>query len=779
MKQLRPMRREILLVCAIVALPLGRAAAQCPDGSPPPCRSRTVAAAPRRVNPPLDDRTWIVVPFDNLARNQEVDWLRNASVNLLYLDMSRWRDIRVIDDERVADLIRETPEVAGDQALSLNAGLAVAKRAGAGRLVMGDLLKLGTRTAVTAKVFNVRTGQRVRSVREETALQDSVMPLFGRLAQRILNVAPPQGAQVGSLGTTRVDAYQEYIAGVEALNAFDLREARRRLEQALVMDSTFALAHYKMATVIGWEDPNNADRRKHAEAANRLIGGLPARERALIVGMLQQSAGDWTRACDTYRGLLRTDSLDVEAWYGMGECLYHDNTVEAVGGDTTRMRFRGDWNASIRAFERVLQRDPSYHLAFQHILDVLTVERHSQGCYRTDSNRPCAFYGAFLVSSGDTLVYTPTAVPVDTAALRAQGERYVQTRSRRNNLQRANAAASAWVQSNPNESRAHQGLALVLMLQGNTTAADAELSRARSQGAPLEELRKLLARLEIAVKLGRAQEAVRIYDSVRATRTPLGFGTGPGGPTTFGSIIGSYGPTFGRLTEFDSLITSQMRAGNTQPFFVDFQRNAVRSVLGVPRDSFEIAERVAFQQLSALRGPPAATRAIAPAMLFGLRTPRTAWPPIDTTLPDQRLQLAIAAVRNDTAGIRKQARILDSLLSAAAAANSADSGFSVMAADAYLLLRDSVAALAVLRRSLDTVAATTTLMPLQNQGAAPAFFYPRLSLLRADLAAGLGFRDEARTWYKRFADLWSTADADLQPIVARARRAYAAAGGTD
>lgn len=139
-------------------------------------------AAPRRVNPPLDDRTWIVVPFDNLAKNEDIDWLRGASVNLLYLDMSRWKDIRVIDDERVADLVREVPEASSATTMTLNAGLAVAKRAGAGRLVMGDVLKLGARTTVTAKVFDVRTGQRVRSVREETAIQDSVLPLFGKLA---------------------------------------------------------------------------------------------------------------------------------------------------------------------------------------------------------------------------------------------------------------------------------------------------------------------------------------------------------------------------------------------------------------------------------------------------------------------------------------------------------------------------------------------------------------------------------------------------------------------
>src|SRR5688572_28153128 len=238
MLQRRLKGRELIVALALGALPVRSAEAQCPDGSPPPCRSSAVATAPRRVNPPLDDRTWIVVPFDNIAKAQDVDWLRSASVNLLYLDMSRWRDIRVIDDERVADLLRETPEVTSAQAMSLNSGLAVARRAGAGRLVMGDLLKVGNRTRITAKIFNVRSGQRVRSVSEETSVADSVIPLFGQLAQRILNVAPPQGANVGALGTASVEAYQEYLAGIQALNRFDVKEARARLEKAVQLDTT-------------------------------------------------------------------------------------------------------------------------------------------------------------------------------------------------------------------------------------------------------------------------------------------------------------------------------------------------------------------------------------------------------------------------------------------------------------------------------------------------------------------------------------------------------------
>jgi hypothetical protein len=82
---------------AVLMLGGARAVAQCPDGSPPPCRSAVLAGV-RRSNPPLSPRAWIVVPFANVTKSPELDWLRVASVNLLSLDLSRWTDITVIDD---------------------------------------------------------------------------------------------------------------------------------------------------------------------------------------------------------------------------------------------------------------------------------------------------------------------------------------------------------------------------------------------------------------------------------------------------------------------------------------------------------------------------------------------------------------------------------------------------------------------------------------------------------------------------------------------------------
>ena len=103
-----------LLACVATAGPL---AAQCPDGTPPPCTRSSI----RRAVPTLDPRKWIVLPFENLSGSSDAEWLRAASANMLYLDLSQWTDVHVVDDERVADMMRATPETRDVRPVSLTA----------------------------------------------------------------------------------------------------------------------------------------------------------------------------------------------------------------------------------------------------------------------------------------------------------------------------------------------------------------------------------------------------------------------------------------------------------------------------------------------------------------------------------------------------------------------------------------------------------------------------------------------------------------------------------
>ena len=759
--------RFALALLSLSALDAARA--QCPDGSPPPCRTRQVAVAPRRVNPPLDERTWIVVPFDNLAKNSEAEWMRGASVNLLYLGMSRWTDVRVIDDERVADLMREVPEANNASSLTLNAGLAVAKRAGAGKLVMGDVLKIGNRTAVTAKVFDVKSGQRVRSVREETVVQDSVMPMFGKLAEKVLNIAAPQGASVNVVGTTNMGAYKEYAEGMQSLNLFDIPKAREHLERALQIDSTFALAHAKLSVLGGWVTPNDPANRVHAEAAARLSGSLPPREKTLINSNVLFARREYARACEGFRSLLKNDSTDVDAWYGLGDCLYHDLALEPTNGDTTRIRWRANVNESVRAFLRALELDPTYHLAYQHVVDAYSAQFRG-GPYCTDPSH-CKSYLTVLRPSGDSLLTIPFDPQRDTTAFRVQMESYVRTRARKVSLDHAKVVAEQWVAANPAEHRAQFNLGGVLLLLGQVAAADSVLSRAIISDSGQASAVLLLQRLELAIKLWRTAQARSLYDTVRSHPIALQ------GPITTANIAALAAPDFGRMTEYDSVVASGLRlaglAGNRERFV----HAALRQMVGLPADSLLPFERAVFDAVASSRGTGNATRAILYSLTFGLRVPREQWPPIDTTVPDPRVPLVAAFMQHDTTKLRQATRRLDSLSSVFAAALVPDTGVTLVAAEGYLGLRDSINALRMTRRWLDSILPYSSIV-LATGSTIVQPLIPRAMILRADLAAALGERDEARLWYKRLLDLWAKPEPEFQPLIDRVRRSYGAVGGS-
>jgi tetratricopeptide (TPR) repeat protein len=388
----------------------------------------------------------------------------------------------------------------------------------------------------------------------------------------------------------------------------------------------------------------------------------------------------------------------------------------------------------------------------------------------------CVRYTAYVLRSGDTLLQKPVRV-ADARGVMQQAQQYSDTRSRRLNLATAEEVANEWVRNAPNQARALNALAQILAARGDAQQARALLRRTEPTGSLFEEMRRFLLRMETELKAGDGKEAIRIYDSVRAANGPL-----PGAGTTtvrMGNAISAYGMAFGRVAEFDSLLGRNLTQQNAPPVVGRYNFPAVRAMLsGVPSDSLAALERELFDFTRTNRGSIAATRAIVLTMQYALRMPRATWPALDTTIRDLKLQPAMALARGDTAAVRRAARSMDSVLTVIYTTFGNDTGYTLVAAEAYLALRDTTAALRTLRYGLDTAMATAQYFPMQGGGFTPGYTAPRIMLLRADLAAARGLKDEARLWYKRFIDAWSTAAPELQPVVARARASYAGVGGT-
>ena len=724
----------------------------------------------RRTNPPLDVRAWIVVPFGNVMKAPDLDWLRDASVNLLSLDLGRWTDIRVVPDKRVGDLLRELPPMQAGTALTLSDGLSIARRAGAGRLVMGDFFRAGKGARFVANVFDVATGAKLRSAVQQAGEQDSLLTAFTPLARSVLAVPPPLDAAIGELGTTRLDAYQEYLIGVRLMNADVMVEARQHLERAIALDSTFALAHFQLSYVLGWGDPlgPRTDALQHALAAARLGTRLPRRERTLIDARVASASSEHGKACNIIAPLVARDSSDVQALTTLGECSFHDGEVVVSATDTLAARFRSSWNVSLRAFQRVLELDPSSYVAFEHIFEMLQ-SNFRRGCLGTTSMVECSRWRAVVLRRGDTLETVP--VLYQGKEWSVQMDRSVVEQPAVFSLAAARTMATRWLLADTTSERAHYALGQAVLALGQIEAAHREFAYTPMRATP-DNLTNLHQRLEVAVKLGLGSEARTLFDSAGRIN--------PDNPNRqYG--VASIDLAFGRFARWDSVVTQ--RAASLGPASLGYFRQMGRALIGGPApdlDQLTWAYQSGIRDSACDRNCRLVTIYASHAFVIGLANPT--WSPlIAPPFTDSRQMLMYAITTRDSAAIRSAAVAVDKAARDIVRSGRSEIGRAMLAANGYLAIRDSAAALVSTRFFVDSA---MSILPINralfclgpDMCVVPAVLWPRMMLLRADLEVAKGRPEVAKIWYDKLLSLWSTADAEFLPVVERVRKARAALG---
>jgi TolB-like protein len=141
------------LVVSVVSATVVRA--QCPDGSPPPCGTRRVAAA-------IDSKGVILLPF-SLRGPSELQYLGAGMVDLLQNSIDAIGGYRVIQPSTSERDLRK-PASAADIAPQVRA-------AGARFVVSGSVVAVGPELRVNAELYDVVKRQRVVPVNARTDLE--------------------------------------------------------------------------------------------------------------------------------------------------------------------------------------------------------------------------------------------------------------------------------------------------------------------------------------------------------------------------------------------------------------------------------------------------------------------------------------------------------------------------------------------------------------------------------------------------------------------------------
>jgi DNA-binding SARP family transcriptional activator/tetratricopeptide (TPR) repeat protein len=241
---------------------------------------------------------------------------------------------------------------------------AIARRFGAGRYVLGDVVVDGARVHLSASLHGAR-GE-VLAQANATAnvgrLDEAAERLVIGLLERQLSAPADRVARVAVRSAASLAALKAWLAGDALYRDHHYGEAVAAFEEAERRDPGFALAYYRHASAADLLGDGAAADSATARAV-RHMDGLPDAERVLLLAWRDARLGAVERAEARYEAL--TDDLPdhPEAWFRLGELQFHANP--ARGRSVTDARV---------AFERALAADPSHGQALMYLARIAALE---------------------------------------------------------------------------------------------------------------------------------------------------------------------------------------------------------------------------------------------------------------------------------------------------------------------------------------------------------------------------------------------------------------------
>jgi tetratricopeptide (TPR) repeat protein len=731
----------------------------------------------------VDPGLHVVLPF--AARSgAAAAWVTGDQLeSLLYDAMAHWGDLRMVGEIRAHDAWSQLR----DTLPSFRSALQVARKLGAGLLAWGEAGLVGDSVAVHAGLYDVSKGGRtiqereLRLPRNLTSLRD-LGSKFSELASALLlrrgETTSPEGE---SLGTSFLAAWRPYLAGTEALNHLEVARAESLFHEAVRADPEFARAHLALAEAADWGDRPVSQWAVSARSAVAHAERLSsARDSALAWGMLYLADGRYQDACARFRSALQRDSLDVSAWFGLGECQRRDTVVVRDRRAPWGWRFRGSYEGAARAYRRALEIAPSFNLAFgsaayDRLARLLVAERY---VVRWGGAEP-PDTGAFLAWPAldhDTLVFVPYR---EAAALTRDPPRTLgMAVARGRGMLRE--TVERWAAAFPWNARAHAAWGLVLELQGllseEGTGQQSALRQVhqalRLEVDSVARVRLALADIRLHLKLQDFGTARRLADSLLAAASTAG-------PqvswdlSCAAALVGRARLTAELLARNASDSSFRLPAGSPldqlRPAMAAALRLLSYASLGAPVDSITVTEgRVdTLVRRWVDRRRQAGVRH---ALLFHselLAFPARGWSPLAGPsdgyfVSDAQWLLA----RGDTSAAR--ARLAASrLVQAGFTSGDVLPELAYQEAFVWAAARDTAAAEAFLDLSLENLQAAPTMLLVEPPQSASLV---RAMALRARLAARRGDPARARRWAAAVDTLWSGGDPELRSVVDSLRR---------
>ena len=302
------------------------------------------------VDPVPSTSTILVLPFLPPPNDTALARLGRDLVITLSATLDGLGDFRTVDASTVFAHVPDD----GAEYFDADGGTQLARRLGAGRVLVGSLVGNGPAIRADARILTIDGSEEVvRAIADVPA--DSLVALTDSLTLRLVRglLAGSDGPvpSLGALTTRSVPALRAYVDGEQALASGDMERAVAAFDRAFAADSTFWFAYWRSLYPRVFER-TGADNEVLAEVI-RHRDELPERDRLLIEARMEPTVGGRQAALKAL--VERYESYWPAAW-DLANLQVH--WTPPIGTSLT------DSRASL---ERVVALNPRFATAWSHL----------------------------------------------------------------------------------------------------------------------------------------------------------------------------------------------------------------------------------------------------------------------------------------------------------------------------------------------------------------------------------------------------------------------------
>ena len=429
-----------------------------------------------------------VMYFENRSSEENLD---KILVDLLTTNLARRDDLDVVSSQRLFDILKNLGKL-DIETIDKTVATEVANKANVKTMLLGSIIQVGSKMRITSQLTNVKTGEIITSEQVEGEKIEDIFSMVDELTEKIgsklvVSYKEPaeQPLRIVDVTTPHYQAYRFYQRGLEYQWRFDFANATKNFERAIGIDSTFAMAHLRLARqryqfrhLNHYSDMEPA--RKRMALADKYSKNASPRGRLYIAAIKASFDREGDKSIALFSDLVKRYPDEKYGWLQLG--IYHF--------------FFGSVEQSTKAFKKTLALDP----AFANAQNMLAYSLSSGGRHM----EAIAAAKKYIDLQPDVLNTYDTAWDI-----------YM----RADELDNAMAICEMALKINSNWRRFHRYAGYVHLIRGDGKSANAELRLATDKN-PDNDARILRNVAYFELYEGRYNEALKtMQKAIQTART--------------------------------------------------------------------------------------------------------------------------------------------------------------------------------------------------------------------------------------------------------------------